>query len=80
MKEITEKTLLPLSLVIAVGGIIYFASKIEASVVAHDRALAEHKEELLALKTRAESYNEAVYQIKTDVAVIKSIIIKGDKK
>lgn len=72
MKEITEKTLLPISLVIVVGGFIYWAAQIDSFVRAHEMAIGK-------VQAKHESELEVLLQVKADVSYIKQVLQEKKK-
>lgn len=72
MKEITEKTLLPISLVVIVGGFIYWAAQLDAEVRAHSGRIDK-------LQVHSEAYMNSMGEIKSDIAVIKQILQEKKK-
>lgn len=72
MNSFTEKTLVPISLVIVIGGFIYWAAQIDANVRAHEARIEK-------VYNKADLQMEVLSEVRSDVAYIKHVIEEKKK-
>lgn len=72
LKKITEETLVPISLVVLVIGLVSWATRLDARVAASEKELAD-------VKTVQQDYNKSVQSIEKSIVRIETLLkAKGE--
>lgn len=73
---ISEKTLIPISLVVMIGGFIFWAASLDQQVKHHTVALNSMPLTLESMREKQDKVTESVFQMRGDIEVIKKMLEK----